>query len=114
MINRKFYLDNIYEKDGDLHEPYIYIETKYRKDSARRGYYITTGIAETVTTKEGFKYNVYSFTIGKGTPTQQTFVLKEVGRANKRAEKEADDKAEEYIPMVIEKYSMGRKVIKII
>ena len=111
MIDKRFYLNGSYEKNGELHEPFVYIETSYHKDWRVRGYYLTAGIAETVTVKGGYKYNIYSFTIGEGTPTAQSFLLKEVGRASKKAEREADEDAERYIPMMIEKYSMGKEVI---
>ena len=111
MIDKRFYLNGSYEKNGELHEPYVYIETNYHKDWRVRGYYLTAGIAETVTVKEGYKYNIYSFTIGQGAPTAQSFLLKEVGRASKKAEEEADKEAERLIPMMIDKYSMGKEVI---
>lgn len=111
MIDKRFYLNGSYEKNGELHEPYVYIQTNYHKDWKKRGYYLTAGIAETVTAKGGYKYNVYSFTIGQGAPTAQSFLLKEVGRASKKAEREADKEAERLIPMMIEKYSMGKEVI---
>lgn len=111
MIDKRFYLNGSYEKNGELHEPFVYIETSYHKDWRVRGYYLTAGIAETVTAKEGYKYNIYSFTIGQGAPTAQTLLLNEVKRASKKAEREADEAAEQYIPMMIEKYSMGKEVI---
>lgn len=113
MIDKRFYLNSSYEKDGNLYEPFIYIQTSYHKDWRKRGYYLTAGIAETVTVKDkGYKYNMYSITIGEGVPTSQTTLLKEVGRASKKAEKEADESAEKYIPMLIEKYRMGKEVIR--
>ena len=112
MIDKRFYLNDSYEKNGELHEPYVYIETNYHKDWRVRGYYLTAGIAETVTVKDkGYKYNIYSFTIGEGAPTAQTFLLNEVKRASKKAEEEADKEAERLIPMMIEKYRMGKEVI---
>ena len=113
MIDKGFYLNGSYEKDGKLYEPFVYIQTSQHKEWRRRGYYLTAGIAETVTVKgEGYKYNMYSFTIGEGVPTSQSLLLKEVGRASKKAEREADEEAEKYIPMMIEKYSMGKEVIR--
>ena len=113
MIDKRFYLNGSYEKNGELHEPFVYIRTNYHKDWKKRGYYLTAGIAETVTVKDkDYKYTIYSFTIGQGAPTAQSFLLKEVGRASKKAEREADEAAEGYIPMMIEKYRMGKEVIR--
>lgn len=97
MLNRKFYLDE-YNKDGtEQTQPFIFAEVTYNKDAKPRGYYLHAGLAEAVRSNSGFVYNRYSFNLGQD-DNHVRYLLKEVKRASKKAEAEADEEAKKPSP----------------
>lgn len=110
MLNRRFYLDECNQNNIEQTQPFIFVEVAYNKDANPRGYYLYAGLAEAVRGNSGYAYNRYSFNLGQD-GDHIRYLLKEVKRASKKAETEADEKAESLLPMLKERFSRGRTIL---
>lgn len=110
MLNRRFYLDEYNKNDIEQTQPFIFVEVTYNKDANPRGYYLHAGLAEAVRSNSGFSCNRYSFNLGQDNDHVR-YLLKEVKRASKKAEAEADEEAESLLPMLKERFRRGRTIL---